>query len=118
MPFDGTGVRDVVVNRARLVAALRAPMPKGFTWDYAETHTKTNCGTLGCAKGLALEIGIPGIRPHHSWTVSDALGLSHALGYEIFLGVATYGFDPQIPRNWSLVTPQMVADKLEAAPFC
>ena len=33
-----------------LARALRAPMPKDFTWDFGELYSKSDsCGSIGCA---------------------------------------------------------------------
>lgn len=105
-------------NRKRLIAALRAPMPKGFHWDFREVSAPHECGTAGCAIGLAMEIGL--IDGEAGWPNPTMLasrlaivtGLSHANSGRIFLA-----YDSEYENvKLSDVSPEMVATALEAAP--
>ncbi len=59
MPFDPISFKEKFPfipskEGLRVLArALRAPLPLGFTWDFGETFYWTECGSAGCAMGLA-----------------------------------------------------------------
>lgn len=44
----------------KLIAALEAPMPKGFKFDFGEVYEPHKCGTVGCAIGMT-PILFPGV---------------------------------------------------------
>ncbi len=117
----------------RLVAALRAlpednsptrlPGNGDFAWDFnIELGGPSNshhplpegwCGTVGCAVGLGICLGLV-VDPDDCYSLSErAEALEKQLGVEgamsIFYHARTYGVD------WSEVTPAMVADELEKA---
>ncbi len=124
MPFDSMPVVPAVevedtplARRRRLIAALRGEMPAGFTWNFNKTHFRNTCGTVGCAMGLAIEIGV--LRPFAGmlfaldWyePMAARIGISKEDSHRIFGMVSSYGAnDPD------KVTPAMVADKLEQLP--
>ena len=53
MPFDGTQIETPALRRAILVDALRHEMPNGFAWNFRRVYRTTDCGSSGCALGLA-----------------------------------------------------------------
>lgn len=96
-----------------LIAALRAPMPKHFNWDFNTIYDEKPCGSVGCAIGLAKTIGL--IDGASRAELSTALGLSLFTSKAIFVphcypdGTAE-GYGDTLYEE---VTPFMVADKLE-----
>lgn len=102
-----------LANRKRLIEALRAEMPAGFKWDFATNLRHTTCGSVGCAIGLAKILGM---------IENPYIGsMAYALGIDRFDAKWTFapnddGIDilPGYGVPWEQVTPQMVADKLEA----
>jgi hypothetical protein len=52
MPFDGTEATPALRRRI-LADALRAQMPKGHEWEFGAYLEVRECGTAGCAIGLA-----------------------------------------------------------------
>lgn len=118
------GARDMaseqqLANRKRLIEALRAPqMPKGFTWDFGFFGARVGCGTVGCAVGLAKEIGLTSFVSLSK--TADVVGLDYVDAAAVFSPREDIRYDDRhIARGygvpWEQVTPQMVADKLEAA---
>jgi hypothetical protein len=97
-------------RRARLVAALRAPLPARFEWDFGTVYEKRGCGTVGCALGLA-QILWPrsidaDVTPEER--VARFFGITEEDADRVFYAVGNpYG------RYISNVTPAMVADELE-----
>jgi hypothetical protein len=53
MPFDGTQVETPALRRAMLIEALRAEMPINFKWNFRVVRESYDCGSRGCALGLA-----------------------------------------------------------------
>ena len=59
MPFDGKDGQEPFPyipgpeGLRMLARALRAPMPEGFGWDFGTKYQNDECGTVGCAMGLA-----------------------------------------------------------------
>jgi hypothetical protein len=93
--------RPEVTNRRRLISALRdkSQWPKSFEWDYQRSK--------GCAIGLSRAIGsAPGWG--EGW--DDHWGLSV---HDLCRVVA--GAGGAIDKR--LVTPEMVAEALEKAPY-
>lgn len=102
-----------LANRKRLIEALRAEMPAHFKWDFGEIYRVRSCGAVGCAVGLSRVLGI--ITSKSIDDLVGAIGIPFMNGIELFAPgscdgdiVTGYG----VP--WEQVTPQMVADKLEA----
>lgn len=118
MPFDGTTIDPKIAARLKLIEALRAEMPSGFIWDFANWYYSSTCGTAGCACGLAV---VAGIVPRLYLGKDDVLP-STVVGRAIGLHARTAAgiFVPEDPeRTYGVktmrdVTPTMVADKLEA----
>jgi hypothetical protein len=110
MPFDMTPTDAPLERRRRLIAALRSEMPSGFKWNFLFVHEKRACGTVGCALGLAKEIGI----------LDEPLLSDAANKFNLSREQANLIFYPP-PHNirriygcaFSKVTPAMVADALE-----
>jgi hypothetical protein len=114
--FDGT-LNETVERRRKLISALRGEMPEGFEWDFSVILDKGDCGTAGCALGLAYFV-----LPEFARLVGETPG-SIILNY--FSVGRFFGLDKsQIDRifyNHDLfygckydITPRMVADALEA----
>lgn len=60
MPFDGktfAPVRQDVQNLLTLADALEREH-EGFKWAFDQFYFKHDCGTIGCAIGMAAHIGI------------------------------------------------------------
>ena len=107
MPLDGTGYETAAGRRAGLIAALRREMPAGYTWDFGSAWTRDDCGTRGCALGLAITMW-PELYPD-SDSVADHIGISHGAAWRIF--GRTPGCLWPAGRG-DEVTPGMVADAL------
>lgn len=110
MPFDATP-NSKLANRVRLIEALRRPMPKGFTFCYNIEYQTDDCGAIGCAMGLAKDMGI--IDYLDTANMARALGISKDQARRIFYDPTTYGFEYGDLNAWEQVTPTMVADALE-----
>jgi hypothetical protein len=107
MPFD-VATETPAARRARLIEALRAPMPEDFEWDFEEVSRETTCGTVGCAFGLS-ELIWPDYDGGHEW-----FGLTEKQSSDIF-GVYSWpgSFDAFYGCQKNEVTSAMVADALE-----
>lgn len=102
---------EQLAARDRLIAAGRAPMPKGFEWDFSVIWQSGSCGTAGCMIGLAIEIGL--IRDEGSSKITrlaEKIGITSKDAYDVFLGFYSY----DVPCD--AVTPAMVADRLAELP--
>ncbi len=110
MPLDGTGYEGAVGRRKRLIAALRAQMPDGYTWDFGTLRKKSGCGTRGCAVGLAAALW-PGLAAD-SDSVAEHIGLSGDEAWRVF-GRGPGCLWPMSRGGGDEVTPGMVADALE-----
>lgn len=115
-----------------LITALEAQMPENFRWNFTVAlQQDTDCGSAGCAMGLAVVMGIaPRARAR---AVALALDIDADVAYNIFV--------PKTPDEWDDddylwgegpsreefvatlpyggveckdITPQMVAAKLRA----
>lgn len=119
MPYDGTKFEtfDLTTARGRrgaLIADLRSTWTN-WKWDFSIISKDfPACGTAGCALGRAIVLGIPA-----SW--SSDLALTNE-DYDAIFGIGSN--NAQMPyrqlygvRNRAEVTPLMVADALEAAPY-
>lgn len=119
MPFDPTPVTLPAISRngvelanLRMLAdALEREMPEGWTWDFATVHN--DCGTAGCALGLAIFLGIivhnldAAIATAWGYREKVYFGLDGAEANRIFYEMITYGMG-----TLSDVTPAMVAAEL------
>jgi hypothetical protein len=108
MPFDGQNYDTPALRRARLIEALRADMPEGFTWNFKTADKVSSCGTVGCAIGLARHrFGFGG---RCAGNLGEAIGIGCESGWQIF-GLDAVREVYGVPPND--VTPSMVADALE-----
>lgn len=129
MPFDG--LRPEIAARQKLIDALRRQpevgrSEAGFAWDFGIWWAKlppwrdSQCNTVGCAIGLAKEIGFDldvstgafskkSTRPQPHYVLGRMVGLSTQDAKHIF---SYKGYTVGIR-----VTPSMVADALERAPY-
>lgn len=120
MPFDGRDSTPAL-NRARLIEALRAEMPADYRWNFAVIHRQQSCGTVGCAIGLAIHIGLPvKLSPaidsslDRSIAATDlaaVFGISKIDAFDIFMSTGAYTGCSRL-QPWK-ITPAMVADALE-----
>jgi len=102
MPLDGTsiyGSSPIMARKARaagpvarLIRALRSPLPPGFEWDFRDGGT--------CALGLAVQMGLP---------LFEVVGSS----FTPFSANEKDGIAPLYGVPARDVTPAMVADALE-----
>lgn len=130
MPFDASTPADTQAHTpvaqlrgrealAYLATALEAPMPKGFAWDYTVIHERRDCGTVGCAIGLANRIWpLANLVPtcDFRWGLARSLdnvcaffGITRETAGAIFADPSTYG-DGEL--QWEEIEPQMVAQAL------
>lgn len=87
---------------------LRREMPKNHTWNFAISFELTECGTAGCALGVARCIwGTPIFRNNDPWRI---FGIPHDEYKKIFHAGASSWYG--VPDN--CVTPTMVADRIDA----
>jgi hypothetical protein len=117
MPFDDNTIlsyrEETPLDRRRqLIAALRAPMPEKFEWDFSASFRTAECGSAGCALGLAHILWPDKISALPGYSdVGGQIGLSAGATREIM------GAIPHLCRfgylSMSSVTPAMVADALE-----
>lgn len=92
-----------------LIAALRAPMPRGFKWNFRDLNN-------GSALALAEHIGLDNYKQSEIWS-ADFLGMSG----DDFLDIFCHPADDVVkffkPRTCIYgdgeVTPAMIADALE-----
>lgn len=106
MPFDGKEAQfeTPALRRARLIEALRQPMPEGHTWDFDVLLNRHPCGTTGCALGVAKLI----FGSDADVTHTEFWGITEAQYGDLFTRDGhTYG----VPVDE--VTPAMVAEALE-----
>ena len=109
MPFDGKDYPERVPyipgpEGLRVLArALRAPMPAGFEWNFDIKYENDECGTVGCAMGLAKTLWFK-CRSRCSMDISEAFNISY------FDVVALF-----VPNNldYDKITPAMVADAID-----
>jgi hypothetical protein len=110
MPFDGNDTSPDI-NRRRLIDALRHELPPTFEWNFTTIATPADCGTAGCALGLA-QIMWPhlekAIAEDDDAAVAAFFGLPKEMVDEIFYGSDIY------KCGMYEVTPGMVADAIEA----
>jgi hypothetical protein len=108
MPFDGNLAETAAARRAQLITALRREMPPMYLWDFGMTKETTDCGTRGCAVGLATILW-PSV-PADISSVSQHIGITAKQGWRIFGHVPSSRWPAARGDD---VTPQMVADALE-----
>ena len=111
MPFDGTE-NTPALNRTRLIAALRAPMPSGFRWWFPYFLVYDSCGTAGCAMGLAVTLGLMSDTDGDE-LLAKKLGLSESDVGHVFYNESEEDDARFYGVAMDQVTPQMVADALE-----
>lgn len=115
MPFDGL-TETPAIRRARLIEALREPMPARFEWDFCNIVSITKCGTAGCALGLANVIWPGAIgRLCNATVVGEFFGVTANDVDLVFYDCSIGELDRPYPR-WlrrDEITPAMVADALE-----
>lgn len=93
-----------------LVAALREPMPAGFLFDMHDYHLRTNCGTVGCAWGLAVARRI--IR--NTADRARPFGLSSDQERRLFRPRPSDLIGDGLPSiGWADITPTIQADRIE-----
>ncbi len=112
VPFEHLDHPEEWKNRQKLITSLRAPMPPLHRWNFTVVSEESNCGTVGCAFWFCEKLF-----PEND-NYGALLGLSEEVESNIF-GVYSLSFeiDPFYKVQKNFVTPQMVADALEAAPF-
>lgn len=129
MTIAGKVAADLIPDERRrvLVAALRRPMPEGFGWNFDTLFRSygndgndlpEGCGSVGCALGLASLLW-----PEEAETlpyggdsdVADFFGITSQDVDQVFYnGPIASGVRPYTSDNGHDITPQMVADALEA----
>ena len=87
-----------------LARALRAPMPEGFRWDFGRIRMQTDCGTVGCAMGLAYTIWGDNAPPNHI-DFADKFCVSPDTTKRLFI--------PECVGPYDQITPPMVADAID-----
>ncbi len=143
MPFDGTQIEAVdralrvglllrldflgvdlldrggetpALRRARLVEALRAPMPENVRFHYMTVSQQHACGSTVCALGLAAILW-----PNSASLLTTGFSVKSANEQGAFFGISgkdaagvfwgQYGVYSR--RSGSSITPEMVANALE-----
>lgn len=102
---------------AKLVTALRAEMPKEFTWYFGAISVPTECGSMGCALGLAgIVLRDDGFslddEKDEGTDMAEFFGMDRDLFDATFLDPTTY-IDHHGATSCRDVTPAMVADEIE-----
>lgn len=100
---------------AKLVTALRAEMPEGFTWDFGTISRPTGCGSMGCALGLAgIVLRDEGfsVDEMSNANIAEFFGMDRDLSDATFFDPDTY-IDHHGATSYRDVTPAMVADEIE-----
>lgn len=122
MPFDGKTYREPLkpglAGLAQLRDELLKPMPENHRWVFGHVRHEQDCGTSGCAIGLATVLWPKQTRnwlgPHgniSAWPtkhVAEDLGLDTVTFKTIFLYPCTYHGEERL----GVVTPHMVANKI------
>lgn len=111
MPFDPIPRETATERRARLIVALRQEMPPDFVWDFRQWLGKHECGSVGCACGLAVHLRIS--KNTQIDAMATSLGMTVADAKRIFWPnpwhcVWTYGV-----VGYDHISPAMVANALE-----
>lgn len=95
--------------------------PGDFTWDYYFRSRAMECGTVGCAIGLADRLWPQPWSPDANMTSPHAaklFGIPLQVATALFTTPETYGFDRYADHGfnvaaWRSVTAEMVADKID-----
>lgn len=108
---------------ALLAEALRDHLPERFKWDFGTTYVHEECGTTGCALGLAATMW-PELTSR--WAIlrqediAEFFGMSRQalrelfLRSEIYLGPRPKGLTHgECAARWARVTPADVAGAIE-----
>lgn len=123
MPFDSLTEIDTPAARvATLVRALRQEMPPKFKWNFDNILYETECGSEGCALGLAVTLW-----PQHKdvilrtnglfgpkCVIAELFGITPSDVSAVFFNNGGGRYGARYPRS-SKVTPHQVAAALEAA---
>lgn len=92
-----------------LVAALRTPLPPTFEWDMGTVLENTDCGSVGCAYGLAVFMGLAS----NADLGGRQLGLSHPEYRALFFPEPELLMDQGYPGDYDFITPAIQADRIE-----
>jgi hypothetical protein len=110
MPFDMTPIDTPLARRRQLIDALRNEMTPGFSWNFGiitDNFEHPECATAGCAMGLAMKMWPDYIIQNDPISLlAEFIGITPEQATSCFDGWS-YG------QPFHLITPQMVADKLE-----
>jgi len=120
MPFDGKDFdveTDIyTLRRRKLCDALRGEM-RGWDWDFTSvtnTYESPQCGTAGCAIGLAIKMWPEAILTTN-YTKLYRLQIAEFLGMTARQSEGCFADD--LAQEYGIemehVTPAMVADKIE-----
>lgn len=111
MPFDfmpSNGLHNLYALRDRLLQAL----PPDFTWDYGYVLRKNDCGSAGCALGLAFET-MPAFK-----ALIDQQGIHSEFGTAALFGINQTEFNfiflfVPVGRAVEEITPAEVAARID-----
>lgn len=120
MPFD-VAIETPAIRRATLAAALRDEMPDGFTWYFPVSEEVTDCGTRGCALGLARtlwrDVPLLNSQPSRDW-LDKFFGLKPGGAHRVFWGGLSFNqaSHSRIFPAYKTInpSPSVVADALES----
>ena len=108
-PLDYRTFSPGLEGLRKLAWVLRHPevWPKSHTWSFSKVLTQTDCGTIGCAIGLATEFWH---RPNFDETIQSLAMTSNAEITNIFAPISRgpYG------KPNSRVTPDDVASAIDS----
>lgn len=112
MPFDPMPRETALDRRRRLITALRQQMPDDFVWNFAKWRGQHECGTVGCACGLAVHLGIS--KSTKIDAMAQAVGLTIDAANRVFYPSEGWQtFRRYGVWTYAQITPAMVAAALE-----
>ena len=96
----------------RLAEVLRQKTPR-FTWDFGTVYTEEECGSKGCAYGLARFLWPHDIAVEEFGQSDFTRIMAEAFGLYIEDSRALFSSDRTYGKDYSEVTPNDVADAID-----
>lgn len=110
MPFDS--LSTPALRLAFLAEVLRQPLLEDHIWDFGTVYEKNECGTVGCAIGIAHIIWPAAGLVNNGWAIeakiNEYFDLTENQIYACFFELG----------EEKLVTPIMVAERIERLITC
>lgn len=89
---------------------LRQPLPANHAWNFTISFIKGRCGTAGCALGVGRCVWGDAMPSGHSRLIADYFKMPMEEYAKIFFSGGSSRYS--VPDH--CVTPQMVADRIDA----